>query len=119
VNGQILNVAELVLFGTTQPVWDAATVYDSGDRVSYGGVVYVAQWWTKGQVPGSTTTGSWMAQGALVPAAGEGVRTWTPSWVYQNGDVVELGGHTYRARWWTRGQQPGAANGPWQDLGAY
>jgi len=119
VNGQILNVAELNLFGSTVSAWNPTTVYDSGDRVSHGGAVYVAQWWTKGETPGTTTTGSWMAEGALVPAAGEGVRTWTPSWVYLGGEVVESGGHTYRAKWWTRGQQPGGANGPWQDLGAY
>lgn len=118
VNGQILNVAELNLFGSTVPVWDPSTVYVAGDRVSHGGAVHVAQWWTKGQTPGASTTGSWMEQGELVPAAGEGVRRWTSSWVYTNGDVVVFDGHSYRAKWWTRGQQPGAANGPWQDLGA-
>jgi hypothetical protein len=119
VNGQILNVAELNLFGSTLPVWSATAVYGSGDRVSYGGVVYEAQWWVKGQTPGSTTRGSWMALGALVPAAGEGVRAWTSSWVYGSGDVVAFDGHTYRAKWWTRDQLPGPATGPWQDLGAY
>lgn len=117
VNGQILNVAELNLFGSVLPVWSATTVYDDGDRVAYGGRIYTAQWWVKGQVPGSTTSGSWMEQGVLVPAAGDGVRSWTASWVYQKGDVVEYSGSIYRAKWWTRGQPPGAKNGPWEDLG--
>ncbi|QEO15573.1 chitinase [Agromyces intestinalis] len=41
------------------PAWDASTVYLAGDRVSRAGVTYVAQWWTKGELPGSTTWGAW------------------------------------------------------------
>ncbi|WP_395242686.1 glycosyl hydrolase family 18 protein [Agromyces sp. MMS24-K17] len=41
------------------PAWDAATVYVSGDRVSRAGVTYVAQWWTKGERPGTVTWGAW------------------------------------------------------------
>ena len=123
-NGQILGVAELRLFGErenvpVEPVWDAAAVYDDGDRVQHEGVVYVAQWWTKGQEPGASTTGSWMQEGSLVADAGEGVRAWTSSWVYTGGEVVAHDGRTYRARWWTRDHEPGATNGPWEDLGAY
>lgn len=124
VNGQILNVAELNLFGAVTtapavPAWDPNAVYGAGDDVSHSGAVYTAQWWTRNEMPGSTVTGSWMQQGALVPAAGEGVRAWTPSFVYVGGEVVERGGHTFRAKWWTRNQEPGSANGPWQDLGRY
>ncbi len=123
-NGQILGVAELRLFGELvrepqEPVWDSATVYDEGDRVAYDDAVYIAQWWTKGQAPGSTSTGPWMQQGELVPDAGDGVRAWTSTWVYTGGEVVAHEGHAYRARWWTRNQAPGEANGPWEDLGAY
>jgi chitodextrinase len=100
------------------PAWDAAKVYIGGDRVTSNGVVYVAQWWTR-EKPGSTSTGSWMAQGVLVPAAGAGVRTWTSSWVYTGGETVAYNGHTWKAKWWTRNQVPGAAKGAWQDLGAY
>lgn len=121
VNGQILNVAELNLFGsvTTVPTWDAGAVYDTGDRVFHDGAIHVAQWWTKGEVPGSTATGSWMEMGSAVPAAGDGVKEWTRSWVYDGGEIIAHGGHRYRAKWWTRNQEPGAENGPWEDLGAY
>lgn len=124
VNGQILNVAELIVFGEVStapaiPAWDAATVYDTADVVSHDGAVYTAQWWTKNEVPGSTATGSWMRQGAPVPAAGDAVRAWTASYVYVGGEVVAHEGHTFRATWWTRNQEPGDANGPWEDLGAY
>jgi chitodextrinase len=60
-----------------------------------------------------------MEEGAAVPAAGDGVRAWTRSWVYDAGEIVAHGGHTYRAKWWTRNQEPGAKNSPWEDLGAY
>ncbi|AKV86867.1 hypothetical protein AKG07_11830 [Microbacterium sp. CGR1] len=124
VNGQILNVAELILFGvvTTAPAieaWDPVAVYDAGDAVSHQGATYTAQWWTKGDAPGSSATGSWMEQGALVPAAGDGVRVWTSSYVYVGGEVIAHQGHAFRARWWTRDQAPGDANGPWEDLGAF
>ncbi|MGK3949560.1 carbohydrate-binding protein [Microbacterium sp. K2] len=124
VNGQILNVAELIVFGEVStapsvPAWDPATVYDTGDEVSHGGAVFTAQWWTSNVQPGSTATGSWMQQGAAVPAAGGDVRAWTTSYVYVGGETVAHDGHTFRAKWWTRNQEPGDANGPWEDLGAY
>ncbi|WP_460786061.1 rhamnogalacturonan lyase family protein [Microbacterium tumbae] len=101
------------------PAWDSAKAYGAGDEVSYDGVVYVAQWWTQNERPGSTATGSWMQQGELVADAGEGVRAWTASWVYTGGETVAHDGHAYKAKWWTRNQEPGDVNGPWQDLGAY
>ncbi|KJQ52663.1 carbohydrate-binding protein [Microbacterium sp. SA39] len=124
VNGQILNVAELILFGAVTtasavPAWDPTAVYDAGDQVSYGDSIYTAQWWTSTVAPDSSSTGSWMEQGALVPDAGDGVRAWTSSFVYTGGEVVALDGRTFRAKWWTRNQEPRSANGPWQDLGAY
>jgi len=103
------------------PAWDASTVYDTGDQVTHDGAVYIAQWWTRGEVPGSTATGSWMEQGALVPGAGAGadVRAWTASWVYTGSETVAHDGHTWKAKWWTRNQEPGDPHGPWQDLGTY
>lgn len=124
VNGQILNVAELIVFGEVSttpsiPAWDPTAVYGAGDEVSHEGAVYAAQWWTRNELPGSTATGSWMQHGAAVPAAGDAVRAWTASYVYVGGETVAHGGHTFRAKWWTRNQEPGDANGPWEDLGAY
>jgi predicted carbohydrate-binding protein with CBM5 and CBM33 domain len=37
--------------------WAAGTVYTAGNVVSYGGRKWQAQWWTQGEVPG--TTGEW------------------------------------------------------------
>ncbi len=101
------------------PAWDARTVYVDGDRVSSDGRQYEAQWWTRGEVPGSTPWGSWMEVGAAVPTADGTVSAWTPSWVYTGGETVAHDGRLWKAKWWTRNQEPGASPwGPWQDLGA-
>ena len=39
--------------------WSRETVYTGGQTVSRAGVNYTAQWWTKGELPGSVTWGSW------------------------------------------------------------
>jgi hypothetical protein len=114
VAGNVTTVA-FSLVGPSAPAWEVGQIYTGGDRVSLGGAVYVAQWWTR-ETPGTTATGSWMEQGALV--AGD-VRAWSTSWVYTGGETVAHGGHTWKAKWWTRNQVPGDVNGPWQDLGAY
>ncbi|MGQ4513393.1 glycosyl hydrolase family 18 protein [Streptomyces sp. DW26H14] len=45
---------------------------------------------------------------------------WQSSAVYVGGDSVSYGGHTWKAKWWTQGEQPGTTGewGVWQDLGA-
>ncbi|WP_190394430.1 cellulase family glycosylhydrolase [Nocardiopsis quinghaiensis] len=39
------------------PAWSPETVYTGEDRVGHGGRLYEAQWWTRGEEPG--TTGEW------------------------------------------------------------
>ncbi|MFB7800084.1 carbohydrate-binding protein [Isoptericola sp. NPDC056134] len=39
---------------------------------------------------------------------------WTPSRIFDAGDVVEHQGRVYTARWWTRNQEPGDRHGPWR-----
>ncbi|WP_172979910.1 glycosyl hydrolase family 18 protein [Agromyces agglutinans] len=46
--------------------WDATATYAGGDRVSRAGVVYTAQWWTRGELPGSVAWGSWDPSGLCV-----------------------------------------------------
>lgn len=41
---------------------------------------------------------------------------WDASAVYTAGDEVSYSGSTWRAGWWTRGQEPGAPFGPWQQI---
>ncbi|WP_265523015.1 glycosyl hydrolase family 18 protein [Oerskovia flava] len=43
------------------PAWSRETTYTGGQTVSRAGVNHTAQWWTRGEVPGSTTWGAWDA----------------------------------------------------------
>jgi GH18 family chitinase len=44
---------------------------------------------------------------------------WSASAVYVAGDEVSYNGHTWKAKWWTQGETPGADEwGPWSDEGA-
>ncbi len=43
--------------------WSASAIYNSGDTVIYDGKTYRAQWWTQGEVPGSSAWGAWKVVG--------------------------------------------------------
>ncbi|MEU7318134.1 glycosyl hydrolase family 18 protein [Streptomyces sp. NPDC007083] len=45
---------------------------------------------------------------------------WAAATVYHGGDVVAHGGHTWKAKWWTQGDEPGTSGGGgvWEDLGS-
>ena len=36
------------------PAWSAATVYNGGEKVTYQGHIYQAQWYTAGDAPSAT-----------------------------------------------------------------
>jgi len=96
------------------PTWSAKTAYDEGAVVSAGGAVWVATWWTQNQQPGAKKNGPWQE----VAATPTGVAVWTPSRIFDAGDVAAADGVLWRAKWWTRGDEPGAKkNGPWERLG--
>lgn len=50
------------------------------------------------------------------PDCGDG---WSSGAVYTAGDLVSWDGHTWRAKWWTTGEEPGTTGqwGVWEDLG--
>ncbi|WP_245885776.1 ExeM/NucH family extracellular endonuclease [Xylanimonas oleitrophica] len=100
------------------PAYSPTTIYTGGEKVTYQGKVYQAQWWTQGAAPGASPWGSWMEVGAEVKTSTGTFLRWTDSWVYTGGETVVHDGHLWKARWWTRNQAPGAELwGPWQDLG--
>jgi|GEM_PF-2200327 len=95
------------------PVFDPEATYTAGDEVAFGGGLYEAQWWTRGQEPG-TAFGPWVEAGF----AGECGTGWTSSGVYDGGDRVVWDGAVWTARWWSRNQEPGASPwGPWEQTG--
>jgi predicted carbohydrate-binding protein with CBM5 and CBM33 domain len=51
----------------TAPTWDAGTAYSGGDTVTWEGHTWRAEWWVRGNEPG--TTGEWGAWRDLGPCA--------------------------------------------------
>jgi len=115
--------------------WNSSSVYVGGDQATYGGHTYEAKWWTKGETPGASDV--WMDLGTCggvnptpdpdptvtpdpdpTTDPGQCVAAWSASQVYVGGASASYNGHQYEAKWWTQGDQPGAAQwGPWKDLG--
>ena len=95
--------------------WDPETTYRAGDRVTYAGAVFEAQWWSEGEQPGDPT-GAWAEVGDEVQHGDHDVRRWSASWIYTGGELVVHEGQLYRAQWWSRNQEPGEAGGAWSVL---
>ncbi|THG28966.1 hypothetical protein E6C70_13120 [Glaciibacter flavus] len=99
--------------GVPKPAaWDTGTAYASGDLVSYGGSVFRALWYTRGETPGGSTYGAW----AEIAIASDGSTLWTATGVFTAGDVVVYQGRTFTALWYTRGTAPGGVGGPWSEI---
>ena len=64
---------------------------------------------SKGNVP--TAGNPWEE---VVPDDGQ-LRAWKSSLIYNGGDKVSHSGDEYQAKWWTKGDEPGAAN-VWKKL---
>ncbi|HEX3588151.1 MAG TPA: ExeM/NucH family extracellular endonuclease [Pseudonocardiaceae bacterium] len=93
------------------PAWNATTVYDTGDTVTFQGSTYLAQYWTRNQTPGDPN-GPW----EQIVTAPDGTAVWTASRIFNAGDVVLFQGQKYVAQWWTRNQQPGRPGSPWRPV---
>ncbi|MED7787984.1 glycosyl hydrolase family 18 protein [Francisella sp. 19X1-34] len=117
---------------TATGTWDSEKAYTKGQKVEVNGVVYEAQWWTKGENP--TQSGEWgvwrvtsgqaddQNQGTDDQNQGtddqsQGTDTATGTWdsktVYTKGDQVTYNGQTYTAKWWTQGDTP-SNGGAWE-----
>ncbi|GAA4712250.1 alpha-glucosidase [Promicromonospora umidemergens] len=93
--------------------WAAGTAYTAGDLVSFDGSLWDASWWTRDQAPGGSADGPWQE----ITETFDGTAVWTPSRIFDDGDFVLHDGALYEARWWTRHQEPGGADGPWRPVG--
>lgn len=90
--------------------WDAATAYEQGDEVLFGGATWKALYWTRGETPGNPI---WTAWQEMATVAG-GHSKWTPTRVFLPGDLANYQGTRYRAKWWTRDEVPTAPNNAWE-----
>ncbi|MBD8079683.1 glycosyl hydrolase family 18 protein [Cellulosimicrobium arenosum] len=100
--------------------WYGSGVYTGGDVVSHGGTEYAAQWWTRNQVPGSSS--AWQQIGPCGTAPDVEVQPCASEWsreaVYTGGQTVTRAGVNYTAQWWTRGELPGSTPwGSWDPVG--
>ncbi|KKD62109.1 spindolin [Grimontia sp. AD028] len=87
--------------------WDANATYLAGDKVTHFGVTYTAQWWNKGEEPGTSSV--WVAD------KGAGDQAWSKDIAYSGGDTVVYETKTYKAKWWTKGDLP-TNGGPWAEV---
>ncbi|WP_407331118.1 lytic polysaccharide monooxygenase [Enterovibrio sp. 27052020O] len=83
--------------------WQPVKTYVAGDSVLHLGVTYTAQWWNKGEEPG--TSAAWTAESGAS-------QNWSKSLAYSGGDIVTFNGKSYKAKWWTKGDLP-SNGGPW------
>lgn len=110
--------------------WNASTAYSGGAVASENGTNYVANWWTQGNDPATSSgpTGSgrpWTSQGACGGSSGGGsgggggtgsggtcAAAWVATQAYNGGAVVSENGVNYVANWWTQGNDPATSSGP-------
>jgi chitinase len=116
------------------PIWSALTAYPKNEKVVWRRNVYLAKWWTEGDVPDAPVNNEadtpWTLVGPVLagetpvatPTESAGTyRPWSPGRTYVAGDRVQYRGAGYQAKWWTVGDQPGAAvsdpsDTPWEAL---
>jgi hypothetical protein len=93
---------------------DSATLSVSTASAAAPGTYTLTVSGAAGSANGSAAYRLTVTGGGSCPAA-----AWKASSVYVGGDTVSYGGHTWKAKWWTQGEQPGTTGewGVWQDLG--
>ena len=98
-----LFVAGLVFEDT----YNAATTYQPGDIVSFGGYTYVATSIHSGSAPNLLNDWEIVTTGFKV------VGTWDAATTYYQGDVVLLGGNSYVSKTTNVGTNPGSSASDW------
>lgn len=117
--------------------WRKRREYEAGAKATWRGVVYEAKWWTSGDQPDAPVDNPWdspwrvigpVLPNEAVPPTSTTLPSGTcPAWdegtVYYPGDRVQYGGACFKAKWWTRGDNPtadvdNAWENPWTPVGA-
>lgn len=94
--------------------WDKTATYVAGDEVTHGGKTWVAGWWTQGEEPGKAQVWKQVLGEGEVPS----VEEWSSAKSYNESDVVTHNGDSWKAHWWTEGEEPGTTGewGVWRKL---
>jgi chitinase len=116
------------------PIWSATDSYLQGTKIVWHHNVYVAKWWTEGDLPDNPVLNSWETPWQLIGPVLPGEKPITPvtvpagtfpAWdgttVYNKGDKVLFDGLPYQSKWWTQGDSPAQASSdpdssPWTPL---
>ena len=117
------------------PLWRRRREYDNGAHVVWDGVVYEAKWWTAGDPPDAIDDHPWDSPWLVIgpvlddeppqpPPATIPPGTfpdWNPDSIYYPGDRIEHDDLGYKAKWWTRGDDPTADpdnvwENPWEPI---
>ena len=88
-----LYVVEYLQSFNYEDTWDAATQYQDGDVVTYGGYTYVAKSVHTNKPPSYNLTNDW----DIITTGFNVVGEWSSSTDYKQGDVVLHGGYSYVA----------------------
>lgn len=101
------------------PIWDAASVYTAGSKVTWRRNVYEAKWWSRANVPDEPVAQEWDTPWRFLGPVMSGDRpastttlpggvfpAWSRAVIYVKGDRVERNGVAYEARWWNRAEEP-------------
>jgi len=104
------------------PIWSDVGTYREDDRVVWQGNVYVAKYWTQGDLPNDPVLQAeetpWTLLGPVLPderpvpavTAPAGLYPeWDAAVVYERGDRILVEGRVYEAKWWSESDSPEAA----------
>jgi chitinase len=115
-------------------IWSEEGSYLQGTKVVWHHNVYVAKWWTSGDLPDNPVLNSWETPWTLVgpvlpgetpipvPTLPSGTYPdWSGTSTYQKGDRVLFNGVPFQAKWWNQQDSPDAASSnpdgsPWVPL---
>lgn len=114
------------------PIWQSAATYVTGYTVVWHRNVYQAKWSSTGFAPDTPASSAAQTPWLLIGPVLAGARppqpklldtgrhpAWSPAAVYHEGDIVQFNGLPFKAKWYTRGDQPSTTlpaipGSPWQ-----
>ena len=103
------NVVEYLQSFNYEDTWDAATQYQDGDVVTYGGYTYVSKSVNVNKPPSYNLTNDW----DIITTGFNVVGDWSASTDYKQGDVVLDGGYSYVAISTSIGATPATNTSNW------
>lgn len=119
----VLTVVEDDPDNSPYPIWSEQNVYLQGTKVVWHSNVYMAKWWTQGDLPDNPTLQSyqtpWQLIGPVLPGEvkisqatlpKDTYPEWSGKEQYDSGEIILFEGVPYKAKWWTQGDSPAAAS---------